>query len=65
MPELLAPHPGRWEVAFRESNRAAAAFWRAVAADIDGGDWYEGARSVPGRPEDPPGHWVGFTVGLG
>lgn len=64
VPELLAPHPGRWEVAFQESNRAAAAFWRAVAADIAGGGWYEEARSVPGRPEDPPDHWVGFTVGL-
>jgi predicted acetyltransferase len=63
VPELLASYPGRWEVAFQESNRAGAAFWRAVAVDIAGHGWHEEVRTVPGLPDDPPDHWIGFTVG--
>ena len=58
--EVLARHPGRWEIAFQYENPAAVAFWRRVAADAAGDAWTEEARPVPGLPELPPDVWISF-----
>lgn len=56
--DVVARHPGPWEVAFQEDNLAAVAFWRRVAADIAGDAWIEERRPVPGRPDLPPDVWI-------
>ncbi|MGY4927239.1 GNAT family N-acetyltransferase [Streptomyces sp. 900105755] len=58
--EVLARHPGRWEIAFQYENPDAVAFWRRVAAEAAGGGWTEAARPVPGMPELPPDVWISF-----
>lgn len=58
---VVATRPGRWSVAHQQRNAAAAAFWPAVAADLDPG-WTSERRPVPGRPELPPDTWVTFSV---
>lgn len=60
--EVVARHPGPWEVAFQDANTAAVRFWRRVAAKIAGDAWAEERRAVPGRPELPPDTWISFTV---
>jgi predicted acetyltransferase len=59
---ITAPHPGHWSVAFQDSNRPAARFWPAVAAEADG-HWRLEHREVPGRPDLPADTWVRFSVG--
>ncbi|MFJ9562396.1 GNAT family N-acetyltransferase [Streptomyces fuscichromogenes] len=61
--EVLARHPGRWEIAFQYENPGAVAFWRRVAAGVAGDAWTEEPRAVPGRPELPPDVWISFTCG--
>ncbi|SED80080.1 GNAT family N-acetyltransferase [Streptomyces sp. Ag109_O5-10] len=58
--EVLARHPGRWEIAFQYENPGAVAFWRRVAAEAADGAWTEETRPVPGMPELPPDVWISF-----
>jgi predicted acetyltransferase len=60
--EVVAKHPGPWEVAFQESNVAAVAFWRRVATEIAGDGWSEERRPVTGRPDLPPDTWITFNA---
>ncbi|MCX4967366.1 GNAT family N-acetyltransferase [Streptomyces sp. NBC_00654] len=60
--EVVAKHPGQWEVAFQESNTAAVAFWHRVATEIAGDAWTEERRPVPGRPELTPDTWITFNA---
>ncbi|MFI7277820.1 GNAT family N-acetyltransferase [Streptomyces sp. NPDC049879] len=58
--EVVARHPGPWEIPFQDANAGAVAFWRRVAADIAGDAWTEERRPVPGRPGVPPDVWISF-----
>jgi predicted acetyltransferase len=60
---VLASFPGRWEIAFQDTNPPAVRFWRAVATDAVGQAWAEEHRAVPGRPDLPPDTWISFTTG--
>ena len=60
--EVLARHPGRWEIGFQAENRGAPEFWRRVATDVAGDDWREELRPVPGKPHIPDDHVIVFTV---
>ncbi|RKN39714.1 GNAT family N-acetyltransferase [Streptomyces hoynatensis] len=60
--EIVARHPGAWEVAFQERNAAAAGFWRRVATELAGETWAVERRPVPGRPDLPPDAWISFAV---
>lgn len=60
--EVVAKHPGPWEVAFQDGNAAAVHFWRRVATAIAGDAWAEERRPVPGRPDLPPDVWISFGV---
>lgn len=60
--EVVARHPGPWEIAFQEDNVGAVAFWRHVAADIAGDAWTEERRPVPDRPDLPPDIWIAFSA---
>jgi len=59
--QVILPRPGRWTVAFQDTNPGAVAFWRRVAADHDP-DWTEQLRAVPERPDLPPDSWIDFRV---
>ncbi|GAA3885050.1 GNAT family N-acetyltransferase [Streptomyces sedi] len=61
--QVVARHPGRWEVAFQDANAGAVRFWRRVAEGIAGGAWTEERRPVPDRPELPPDVWISFFTG--
>ncbi|GAA3717764.1 GNAT family N-acetyltransferase [Streptomyces tremellae] len=56
--QVIARHPGPWEIAFQDANTAAAAFWRRVATETAGTAWAEEHRPVPGRPDLPPDTWI-------
>ncbi|TYC18692.1 GNAT family N-acetyltransferase [Actinomadura syzygii] len=58
--EVLARHPGPWEIAFQDDNVPAARFWRRLAADVSGDAWTEEKRPVPGRDDLPPDVWIRF-----
>jgi predicted acetyltransferase len=61
--DVVARHPGPWEVAFQDKNTAAVRFWRRAAAEIAGDAWTEERRPVPGRSDIlPPDVWIGFEV---
>jgi predicted acetyltransferase len=60
--EVVARHPGHWEVAFQDENAAAVRFWRRVATEIAGDAWTEDRRPVPGQPSLPPDVWISFDV---
>jgi predicted acetyltransferase len=60
--EVVAKHPGPWEVAFQDDNSAAVHFWRRVATEMTGDAWTEERRPVPGRPSTPPDIWISFHV---
>ncbi len=60
--QVVARHPGAWEVAFQDTNVAAVKFWRRVAREIAGEAWTETRRPVPGRPDVPPDVWIAFHV---
>ncbi|MEE1770194.1 GNAT family N-acetyltransferase [Streptomyces sp. JV185] len=60
--EVVAKHPGPWEVAFQQGNPSAVAFWRRVATEAVGEAWTEERRPVPGRPDLPPDTWISFTA---
>lgn len=63
--EVLARHPGPWEVAFQDANTAAVRFWRRVATETAGDAWTEEHRAVPGRPDLPPDAWISFSAPAG
>ena len=42
--QVLAAHPGPWEIAFQERNVKGAKFWRRVAAEVAGDAWHEEVR---------------------
>ncbi|MBV9023008.1 MAG: GNAT family N-acetyltransferase [Streptomycetaceae bacterium] len=63
--EVVAKHPGPWEVAFQDDNATAAHFWRRVATEIAGDIWAEERRPVPGRPDLPDDVWISFNVPAG
>lgn len=56
--DVLARHPGPWEIGFQHDNVAAGQFWRAVATDAWGDAWTETEEPVPGKPDVPPDHWI-------
>ncbi|MGW1342954.1 GNAT family N-acetyltransferase [Kribbella sp. NPDC002412] len=58
--EVVAQHPGPWEVAFQESNATAVRFWRRVAESVSGQAWSEEKRPVAGDPSTPPDVWISF-----
>ncbi|MFI9803550.1 GNAT family N-acetyltransferase [Streptomyces sp. NPDC052301] len=60
--EVLGRHPGPWEIAFQEDNRAAVRFWQRVADDVAQDAWTRELRPVPERPELPPDAWISFVV---
>lgn len=60
--EVVARHPGPWEIPFQDANAPAAAFWRRVATVIAGADWTEEHRPVPHRPRVPPDVWISFAT---
>ncbi|MGY1440035.1 GNAT family N-acetyltransferase [Streptomyces reniochalinae] len=60
--EVVAMHPGPWEVAFQEANDSAVRFWRRVATEIAGEAWSQERRPVPGRPDVPPDVWISFNT---
>ncbi|MFE9452801.1 GNAT family N-acetyltransferase [Streptomyces sp. NPDC006739] len=60
--QVLARHPGRWEIAFQHDNPPAVGFWRRVAREVAGDAWTEELRPVPDRPELPPDAWISFAV---
>jgi predicted acetyltransferase len=60
--DVVARHPGAWEVAFQDGNTIAVRFWRRVATEIVGDAWSEDRRPVPGRPELPPDVWISFDT---
>lgn len=60
--EIVAEHPGPWEVAFQDANAAAVRFWRRVATELAGSDWSEEHRAIPGQPDLPPDVWISFTA---
>ncbi|MEU8549240.1 GNAT family N-acetyltransferase [Streptomyces roseoverticillatus] len=61
--EVVARHPGPWEIPFQDANAVAVRFWRRVAAEAAGEAWAEERRPVPGRPDLPPDVWISFTGG--
>jgi predicted acetyltransferase len=60
--QVVARHPGSWEVAFQDANAGAVSFWRRVATEIAGDAWTETRRPVPGVPDVPPDVWIAFDV---
>lgn len=56
--ELLRTLPGRWEIAFQDTNEGAARFWRQVVTDAVGSAWKEERRPVPGKSDVPPDTWL-------
>lgn len=60
--QVVANHPGPWEVAFQDANVGAVHFWRRVATEIAGDAWTEERRPVPGRPELAPDVWITFDT---
>ncbi|TFC63053.1 GNAT family N-acetyltransferase [Cryobacterium sp. TMB1-7] len=58
---IVSQYPGRWAVAFQDVNFPAAAFWRAIASELDEG-WTLDHQDVPGRPGFAPDSWARFRV---
>ena len=58
--EVVARHPGAWEIAFQENNAKAVRFWRRVAEELAPGEWTEERRPVPERPDLAPDNWISF-----
>jgi predicted acetyltransferase len=58
--EVVARHPGDWEIPFQDENTGAVRFWRRVATELVGEAWTEEARPVPERPDLVPDVWISF-----
>ncbi|MFJ9624922.1 GNAT family N-acetyltransferase [Streptomyces sp. NPDC101181] len=63
--DLVARHPGAWEIAFQDANRGAVRFWRRVATEIAGDAWTEERRPVPNHPDLAPDVWISFSTTAG
>ncbi|MFF7331256.1 GNAT family N-acetyltransferase [Streptomyces sp. NPDC008150] len=61
--EIVAAHPGTWEIAFQDANAPAARFWPRAVGAIVGDAWTKEYREVPGRPEIAPDSWITFRAG--
>lgn len=61
--DVVARHPGNWEVAFQDANPGAVRFWRRVGEELAPGEWGEERRPVPGRADLPPDVWISFGYG--
>ncbi|WP_406125969.1 GNAT family N-acetyltransferase [Streptomyces sp. NBC_00989] len=61
--DVVARHPGSWEVAFQDANPGAVAFWRRVGDELAPGEWGEERRPVPGPADLPPDVWISFRYG--
>lgn len=59
--DVVSRSPGRWEVAYQDSNQAAVQFWSAFASSFDA-EWTWEHRPAPGDPTAPPDTWLSFTV---
>ena len=59
--DVVARHPGRWEIPFQHDNVGAARFWRVVVREAFGDAWVETEEPVPGKPGVPPDHWIRTT----
>lgn len=58
---VLGAYDGPWTIAFQHDNVVASSFWRRVADESFGsGNWTETTRSVPGRCDAPPDHFIDF-----
>jgi len=55
--DVIARHPGPWEIAFQHDNVGAGHFWRVVATEAWGDAWAETEEPVPGK-DVPPDHWI-------
>lgn len=60
--QVLALHPGAWEVAFQDVNAPAVRFWRRVAGESASGAWTEERRPLPGDLTGPADVWISFEV---
>lgn len=60
--EIVARHPGPWQVAFQDNNPTAVHFWHRVATEIAGDTWTEERRPVPAQPDSPPDVWISFST---
>ncbi|MGC9536231.1 GNAT family N-acetyltransferase [Streptomyces sp. UG1] len=58
--QVVARHPGDWEVAFQDDNPGAVRFWRRAAEELAPGAWSEERRPVPGRADLAPDVWISF-----
>ncbi|WP_132417645.1 GNAT family N-acetyltransferase [Mycobacteroides abscessus] len=56
--EVIAKHPGAWEIGFQHENAIAGVFWRRVAEAAWGDDWIDTIEAVPGKPDVPADHWI-------
>jgi predicted acetyltransferase/ADP-ribose pyrophosphatase YjhB (NUDIX family) len=59
--QVLAAHPGRWQIPFQNENARAAAFWRRVAADLLT-DVSERTIAIPGKSHLPDDVWLSGTA---
>lgn len=60
--QVLVSFPGRWEIAFQDTNQPAVRFWREVATAAVGQRWTEAHRPVPAHPDLPPDTWISFKT---
>ncbi|MEO5877413.1 MAG: GNAT family N-acetyltransferase [Streptosporangiaceae bacterium] len=60
--EVVARHPGPWQVAFQDGNVPAVHFWRRVVAEISPGRWTEERRVSPTLPHLPPDIWISWPT---
>ncbi|MFF0157409.1 GNAT family N-acetyltransferase [Streptomyces sp. NPDC005263] len=58
--EVVAGHPGDWEIPFQYENTGAVRFWRRVATELVGEAWTEEVRPDPERPDLTPDVWISF-----
>lgn len=59
--KMFSLYPGKWELAFQESNTTAAAFWRNVVETASPSNWLEEKRPLPDKPDLPADNWISFT----
>lgn len=60
--KMFSLFPGKWEIAFQEANKPAAAFWRKVVEIASPSHCFEEKRPVPDKPTVPADNWISFTI---
>lgn len=60
--DVISRHPGRWDIAFQDTNTKAVHFWRRVATTA-ADSWTEEHRV--GNPDLPPDTWISFDTKAG